>query len=258
MTRLFAPLLALFLALSGCSLLPDQIDETKGWSAQKLYAAAKDALNSGNYERAIDLYGKLEARYPFGRYAQQALLESAYAYYKYDEPDTAIATLDRFIRTYPRHPNLAYAYYLKGLANFNRGETFIDRYLPRDPSERDAGAARQSFFDFQELVRRFPDSPYARDARQRMIFLRNNLARYEVHAADYYMRRGAYVAAANRARYVIQNYPGTPAVPDALQMLVRAYRALDLNDLAADAERVYRLNYPDQPLPPAPEEADQG
>jgi len=257
MTRLFAPLLALLLALSGCSLLPDQIDETKGWSAQKLYAAAKEALNSGNYERAIDLYGKLEARYPFGRYAQQALLESAYAYYKYDEPDTAIATLDRFIRTYPRHPNLAYAFYLKGLANFNRGETFIDRYLPRDPSERDAGAARQSFFDFQELVRRFPDSPYARDARQRMIFLRNNLARYEVHAADYYMRRGAYVAAANRARYVIQNYPGTPAVPDALQMLVRAYRALGLNDLAADAERVYRLNYPDRPLPPTREEADR-
>ncbi len=249
MTRLFAPLLALLLALTGCSLLPDQIDETKGWSAQKLYAAAKDALNSGNYERAIDLYGKLEARYPFGRYAQQALLESAYAYYKYNEPDTAIATLDRFIRTYPRHPNLAYAFYLKGLANFNRGESFIDRYLPRDPSERDAGAARQSFFDFQELVRRFPDSPYARDARQRMIFLRNNLARYEIHAADYYMRRGAYVAAANRARYVIQKYPGTPAVPDALQMLVRAYRALGLDDLAADAERVYRLNYPDRPLP---------
>ena len=259
MTRLFAPLLALLLTLSGCSLLPEQIDETKGWSAQKLYAAAKDALNSANYERAIDLYGKLEARYPFGRYAQQALLESAYAYYKFDEPDTAIATLDRFIRTYPRHPNLAYAYYLKGLANFNRGETFIDRYLPRDPSERDAGAARQSFFDFQELVRRFPDSPYARDARQRMIFLRNNLARYETHAADYYLRRGAYVAAANRARYVIQNYPNTPAVPDALQMLVRAYRSLGLDDLAADAERVYRLNYPDRPLPPAAaEEADRG
>ncbi|WJW74924.1 outer membrane protein assembly factor BamD [Thiohalobacter sp. IOR34] len=245
------PLLRLFLLglltlnlLAGCSLLPDEIDETKGWSAQKLYAKAKENLSEGNYERAIELYEKLEARYPFGRYAQQALLESAYAYYKYDEPDTAIATLDRFIKTYPQHPHLDYAYYLKGLVNFNRGRNLIDRFLPRDPSERDPGAARQSFFDFQTLVKRFPASPYSKDATQRMLFLRNNLASYEVHVADYYMRRHAYVAAINRAEYVIEHFPRTPAVPDALEILIRAYRILDLNDLAEDALRVYRLNYP--------------
>ncbi len=183
--RLATILLVLITFLGGCALLPDQIDETKDWSAQKLYSEAKEAMNESNWERAIDLFEKLEARYPFGRFAQQALLESAYAYYKYDEPESAISALDRFIKTYPRHANLDYAYYLRGLVNYHRGDNFIDRILPRDPAERDAGAARQSFFDFAELVKRFPDSRYAEDAGQRMIFLRNNLARYEMHVADF-------------------------------------------------------------------------
>jgi len=233
----------LTLLFGGCSLLPDQIDETKDWSAQKLYTEAKAALADQSYERAIDLYEKLEARYPFGRYAQQAMLESAYAYYKYNEPDTAIATLDRFMKTYPRHPSLDYALYLKGLVNFKRGRTFFDKILPRDPSERDAGAARQSFFDFQELVRRFPDSKYARDARQRMLFLRNNLARYELHVADYYMRRGAYIAAANRGQYIVEHFQGTPAVKPGLEIMIKAYNILGLEKLAAEAEKVYQLNY---------------
>lgn len=244
MTLIRAILLsALGLLFSACSLLPDQIDETRDWSAQRLYSEAKQSLNEKSYERAIDLYEKLEARYPFGRYAQQALIESAYAYFKYDEPDTAIATLDRFMKTYPRHPHIDYALYLKGLINFTRGDTFIDRFLPRDPSERDAGAARQAFFDFQELVRRFPDSKYAPEAEQRMRFLRNNLAAYELHVADYYMRRGAYIAAANRGRYIVESYQGTPAVKDGLQMMIKAYNKLGLEELAADAERVYQLNY---------------
>jgi outer membrane protein assembly factor BamD len=242
----FLFILALLLLGNGCSLLPDQIDETRDWSAQRLYSEAHDALGEKNYERAIDLFEKLESRYPFGRYAQQALLESAYAYYKYDEPDTAIATLDRFIKTYPRHTHLDYALYLKGLVNFTRGDSFMDKILPRDPSERDAGAARQAFFDFQELARRFPDSRYAADARQRMLFLRNNLAWYEVHVAEYYIRRGAYLAAANRGQYVVEHYQKTPAVPKALLIMIDAYQTLGLNQLAADAERVYNLNYGNQ------------
>lgn len=244
--RLATIVLILVGLLGGCGLLPEQIDETRDWSAQRLYSAAKEAMSDADWEKAIGLFEKLEARYPFGRYAQQALLESAYAYYKFDEPESAIAAIDRFLKTYPRHPHTDYAYYLRGLVNFHRGDTFVDRILPRDPAERDAGAARQAFFDFGELVKQFPDSRYAQDAGQRMVFLRGNLAQYEMHVADYYMRRGAYVAAANRAKQVIESYQGTPAVPEALEVLVRAYRKLDLQDLAADAERVLQLNYPER------------
>ena len=152
--RKFWPLLLLLaLAITGCSLLPEQIDETKDWSAAKLYGEAKASLNGGDYEQAIHYYELLEARYPFGRYAQQAQLESAYAYYRYDEPSSAIAAADRFIKLHPKHPNVDYAYYLKGLANFNSGRGLLERYVPQDPTERDPGAARQSFYDFAELVK---------------------------------------------------------------------------------------------------------
>jgi len=242
--RLSSLLLILMVLLNACSLLPGKIDETKNWSAAKLYTEAKSNLGDGNYETAIDYFEKLEARYPFGRYAQQAQLEIAYAYYKYDEPDSAISAADRFIKTNPQHPNVDYAYYLKGLVNFSRGQSIIDKFLPRDLSQRDPGYARKAFFDFQKLVKRFPDSRYAGDARQRMVYLRNILARYELHVADYYMRRGEYLAAANRARYVLANYEGTPSQADALVVMVRAYRKLKLPALAADARRVLKLNYP--------------
>ncbi len=231
---------------AGCGLLPKE-DPTADWSAQKLYTEAKASLSSGDYEQAITYFEYLEARYPFGRYAQQAQLEIAYAYYKYDEPESAIAAAERFIQLYPRHPNVAYAYYLKGLANYNRGKGFVERYVPQDPSERDPGAALQAFQDFSELIKRFPDSKYAKDAGQRMVYLRNNLAQHEVHVADYYMRRRAYVAAANRGKHVIENYQRTPAVPDALVVMAKAYKQLGLNDLSDDALRVLRLNYPDHP-----------
>jgi outer membrane protein assembly factor BamD len=243
-------LLCLFFLASllyGCGLLPEQIDETKDWSASRLYAEAKESLNSGDYEDAIHYYEILEARYPFGRYAQQAQLEVAYAYYKYDEPASAVVAADRFIKLYPRHPHVDYAYYLKGLANFNQGLGFIERHLPRDAAQRDPGASRQAFYDFDDLVKRFPNSKYAKDARARMLYLRNTLAAHELRVADYYMRRGAYVAAANRARYVIENFQRTPAVPDALVMLARAYEQMGLSELSADARRVLKLNYPDYP-----------
>jgi len=246
--RLSSLFLALLLLLSGgCSLLPEQIDETKDWSASQLYSEAKQKLNEKNYEKAIEYFEILEARYPFGRYAQQAQLEIAYAYYKYDEPDLAIAAADRFIKIYPRHENIDYAWYLKGLINYSRGKTIADKLLPQDPSERDTFTMRAAYDDFNQLVQQFPASIYAADAAQRMIFLRNNMAEYEIHAAKYYMRRKAYVAAANRGEYVVENYQRTPAVEEALVIMARAYRKLGMRDLESDAIRVLRLNYPDSP-----------
>ena len=240
-------LLALLLLTSGCSLLPEQVDETKDWSANQLYSEAKQKLAEKNYEKAIEYFELLEARYPFGRYAQQAQLEIAYAYYKYEEPDLAIAAADRFIKIYPRHANVDYAWYIKGLTNYNRGRTFVDKYLPQEPSERDTYTMRAAYDDFSQLVKSYPNSIYAKDAAQRMIFLRNNMAEYELHVADYYMRRKAFIAAANRGKYVIENYQRTPSVSAALVIMVRAYRALGVPELEADAMRVLRMNYPDSP-----------
>lgn len=245
LTRL-APLLLIAslagLALTGCGIFGKEIDTTEGWSASKLYAEASEDMDSGSYKEAIELYEKLEARYPFGRYAMQAQLDVAYANYKAEEPEAAIAAADRFIKLYPQNPFVDYAYYLKGIVNYNRSVGFLDKYVPTDPSQRDPGAALDAFEDFSELVKRFPDSKYAADARQRMLYLRNNLAQHEVNVARYYMKRGAYVAAANRANYVIERFQRTPAVQDALEVLVDAYRALGEEKLAADAQRVLEVN----------------
>ena len=243
--------LIVLLLSGGCSLLPEQVDKTKDWSASQLYAAAKEAMNEKNYEKAIDYFEKLEARYPFGRYAPLAQLEFAYAYYKYDEPEAAIAAADRFIKVYPRHPNVDYAWYIKGLTNTNRGKTVADKFLPQDPSERDLASMRDAYDDFHELTRRYPNSKYYLDSAQRMVHLRNNMAQYELHVADFYMRRGAFIAAANRAEYVVENFQRTPAVPEALVYMVRAYNRLGSEDLASDALRVLELNYPDHPALPA-------
>jgi outer membrane protein assembly factor BamD len=240
-------LLLLILSSSGCSWFKEIADETSGWSANQLYSEAKEKLAEKNYEKAIEYLEILQARYPFGRYAQQAELEIAYAYYKYDEPDLAIAAADRFIKIYPRHPNVDYAWYIKGLTNYNRGKSLVERYLPQEPAERDTFTMRAAYDDFSQLVKLYPNSTYAIDASQRMIHLRNNMAEYEIHVADYYMRRQAFVAAANRGEYVIENFQRTPAVPDALVIMTRAYRKLGIDDLADDALRVLQLNYPDSP-----------
>ena len=239
-------LLTLLCLCSACAWLQaEDEDETAGWSANRFYSEAKRELNGGGYSRAIELFEKLQARYPFGRFAQQAQLELMYAHYKNSEPDQAIAAADRFIRTHPRHPFVDYAYYLKGLANFNRGIGLIERLLPPDPTKTDTGSAQQAFNDFGELLQRFPQSRYAEDARQRMLFLRNNLAAYEINVADYYIRRKAYVAAANRGKYVLENYSSTPSVAEALMVMVKAYHKLELADLANDSLKVLALNYPD-------------
>jgi len=237
-----ASLWLLIVTLSGCGLLPDQEDETKDWSASQFYARASEELADGNYEQAIKYYEMLEARFPFGRYAMQAQLDVAYAYYRFEEPESAIAAADRFIKLNPTDPHVDYAYYLKGLVNFTRNIGFFDRFVPFDPSQRDPGAARQSFNDFAELVRRFPDSKYTPDALQRMVFLRHNLARYEVNVARYYLKRGALVAAANRGQYVVENYQRTPATKDALEVMIEAYDRLGMEQLARDTRRVLALN----------------
>ena len=231
--------------IAACGMLPDPVDETKGWSAQKLYTEAKDNLNTRNYESAIKYYEKLESRYPYGRYAQQAQLEIAYAYYKDNEPAQAVTAAERFIKLHPNHPNVDYAYYLKGLANFNGDLGWMGYISGQDLSERDPKAARDAFDAFKDLAARFPDSKYTPDAVQRMNYLINALAAHEVHLARYYMKRGAYVAAANRAQFAIKTYPQAPANEEGLVILVKAYDALNMHDLRNDAERVLMKNFPD-------------
>ncbi len=239
--RLLTPFLLLLL-LSACSLLPEQIDETKDWSANRFYSEASAALAEGDYQNAIKYYDLLEARFPFGRYAMQAQLDVAYAHYKYEEPEEAIAAANRFIKLNPTNPHVDYAYYLKGVVNFNRSVGFFDRFIPVDSSQRDPAAAVESFKDFSELIEKFPNSGYSADARKRLIHLRNNMARYHVHVAKYYMKRGAYLAAANRCIEVVENYQRTLAVKDALEIMIEAYNKLGLENLSKDAQRVLALN----------------
>jgi outer membrane protein assembly factor BamD len=235
------PLLILLPLLFACAV-PDLQDETKNWSASQFYSEAKQALMDGEYDQAIKYYNGLQARYPFGPYATQAQLDIVYAHYKNNEPDSCIAAANRFIKLYPQNPYVDYAYYLKGLANYNRNTSLLAQLFETDPSQRDAGAALTSFNDFAELVRRFPDSKYSADARQRLLYLRNNVAKYQIHVARYYMKRGAYLAAANRANRVVTNFQRTDAVKEALEIMVDAYTRLGMNELAADAERVLAVN----------------
>lgn len=240
-----AILLSLFIASTiGCATIEE--DETKGWSARKLYQEAQKEMQETRFDTAIEYFTKLEARYPFGRYAQQAQLETAYAHYKAEEPDAAIAAADRFIKLHPQHKNVDYAYYLRGLTSYNIVPGTIERWTDQDRAERDPQRTRESFNYFRTLVTRFPETKYRKDAIKRMRELRNSLAKHEIFVADYYLRRGTYLAAANRAKYVIENYSKTPAVTDALKIMVEAYRKLKLDDLATDAESVLKLNQPEK------------
>src|SRR6266540_1192439 len=197
---------------SGCSGLNSSDDETLGWSAQKLYGEAKDAMASKEWTKAIKYLEKLEARFPYGRYAQQAQLEVAYAHWKDSERASALAAADRFIKLYPNHPNVDYAYYLKGLINFNELSGMLTWLTSPDMTDRDPKASREAFDAFKEVVTRFPESKYAEDSGARMGYLVNALASHEVHVARYYMKRTAYVAAANRAQFAVEHYPQSPAV----------------------------------------------
>ncbi|MBT6273763.1 MAG: outer membrane protein assembly factor BamD [Chromatiales bacterium] len=241
-------LLSVFITLGGCSELFDEpVDPTLDWSAQRLYAEGKASLDAADYTKAIEFYQKLETRYPFGALSTQAQLETAYAFYRKNEPASSVAAADRFIKLHPQHPHVDYAHYIKGLAQYNQGRGLLEQLVPMDPSQRDPGSTLESFEAFGELVRRYPNSKYAKDSAQRMLFLRNNLSQYEIHVANYYMRRGAYIAAVNRAKYVVENFDTTPAVPEALVIMAKGYRVLGMNDLMEDALRVLKLNHPDHP-----------
>lgn len=239
---------ALALLLSGCGSLGEKPDETKGWSADKLYAEAIDELQRGAYDKSIKMFEKLESRFPFGQYAQQAQMQIAYAYYKQNEQAQCLAAIDRFIRLHPNHPSVDYMYYLRGLANFNDKKGLFDFVSAQDPTERDPKAARAAFDAFKQLVERFPDSRYAEDSRDRLKYLVEAMAQYEVHVARYYFRRGAYVAALNRAQNVVRNYPASGSVRSALRLEILSYDALGMEQLRDDATRVYELNYKDDPV----------
>ena len=240
----YAAVLAVLFAFAGCSWLPEVKDETASWSAEKLYDEAHGALVSGNYTRAVKLFDTLEGRFPYGRHAQQAILEGAYANYRQGETATAIAACDRFIRTYPNSTNVDYAYYLKGLVNFREDQGLFGYVIEQDLSERDPKMTRESFGAFKELVTRFPDSRYASDSVDRMRYLTNALGMYEVHVGRYYYNRGAYIAAVNRAAATVTNYPQTPANEQALILMVQGYDKLGMPQLRDDAKRVLAQNFP--------------
>ena len=231
--------------LAACSSNAPVIDESL--SESELYRKAQTDLDAENYGSAVETLRALEARYPFGRYADQAQLELIYAYYQNYEPEAATASADRFIRLHPTHQNVDYAYYIRGLASFTRDQGIIERFLPLDMTRRDPGAARDSFNDFAQLINRFPNSQYAPDARARMVYLRNLLAAYDVHVGHYYLKRGAYLAAANRGRYVVENFQQTPSVGDGLALMVAGYNRLAMQDLAGSALETLKLNYPEHP-----------
>ncbi len=247
MTLLRITLLLLFTVLGACSSTSekDSFQTFPELDARELYETALTSLKNGNYQAAIKRLEALDLRYPFGAYSQQSQLDLIFAYHKHGDTASALSTADRFIRQNPRHPNVDYAYYMKGVVNFVSEVGFFQEMFSAKLSQRDASSARQAFEDFSELVRRFPDSHYIADARQRMIFLRNRLAEYEIHVAKYYMTREAYLAAANRAKYVVEHYPKTPSVAKALDIMVTAYEILELSELADKARQVLEYNYPD-------------
>lgn len=229
------------LALTACSSTPK--DETAAWSPNKIYTEARDERESGNFDKAIALYEKLEGRAAGTPLAQQAQLEKAHAHYKAGEQAQALAVLDRFLRLHPTSPALDYAIYLKGLTNFNDNLGLFGSISQQDLSERDQNAAKTSFESFRELITRFPESKYAPDGRERMTYIVNSLAQYEVHVARYYFNRGAYLAAINRAQSAVVDYEGAPALQDALTILERSYDALGMAQLRDDTRRVIKASY---------------
>lgn len=220
-----------------------EIDVTAEWSVETFYNEARKELSKANYLTAIEYYETLESRYPFGKYATQAQIDVAYAYFKFDEPDSAITAIDRFIKLHPRHETVDYAYYLKGLVNFERGGTILDIFQERDLSAYDKNLLLSAYNDFKLLLQRFPASKYATDARKRLIYLRNELARADYDIAKYYASRDAWVAVTNRTKYILHNYQGTQVIKPTLELQLEAYQRLGLVDLARDTQRIIDLNY---------------
>lgn len=235
------------LALAACSGNDELPEIAADAGEQQMYQEAQRHLNNRNFDLAVRTLQLLESRYPFGKYAEQAQLELIYAHYGAYEHEAAVEAADRFIRLHPQHPNVDYAYYMKGLSAYTGNEDVFARFLPTDKTKRDTSHAKEAFAEFAQLVSRFPDSPYAADAKSRMVYLRNLLARHEINVANYYFRRGAYLAAANRGRYVVENFQRTPAVADGLAVMAQGYLLLGMEDLARDAIDTLAMNYPSHP-----------
>lgn len=237
-------LAAILTLLCSCS---SQSQKTDGMTEQEVYQSAKKSLDSGSWENAIKVLELLEENFPFGSFGEQAQLELIYAHYEADNFEEAIVTADRFIRLHPQHRNVDYAFYLRGMASFHKENTFLGSLLGSDNTMKDPGAARESYDHFMELINRYPNSPYAVDAQKRMVYLRNALARLEIHIANYYFKRGAYVAALKRGDYVVENFQGTPAVPDGLAVMAQAYHLMGKPELAQNTVQVLAKNFPKHP-----------
>jgi len=242
--RSLAAIVFAVLLLSSCGLFSGDKDPKKNWTVEQFYEEAKDNLDAGNYAAAVKSLEALQARYPYGRYAQQAQLYIAYCDYKQGDSPGVIAAADTYIKQYPNNVGTDYAYYIKGLANFNTDLGIFGFFASDDLSDRDPKAAKEAFDVFKDLVTRFPDSRYVADARERMDYLVNSLAQYEVHVASYYLKRGAPLAAANRAQTAVVTYPRAPATEEALAIMIRAYDQLNLPDLRNDAARLMQDNFP--------------
>ena len=241
-------LLILTIILSSCSFFDRNKDDVgDGLPEAELYNAALDSLSSGQASTAVQYLQALEAQFPFGSYAEQAQLELIYAHFRAYDHEAAMAAANRFIRLHPEHPNVDYAYYMRGLISFTQEASFIGQFLPLDITTRDPGSARESFTFFSELLVRFPNSTYGPDARKRILYLRNLLARHEVNVANYYLKRGAYLASVNRGRYVVENFQGSPAVPDGLAIMAQGYIVLGYDELAENTIKVLAENYPEHP-----------
>jgi outer membrane protein assembly factor BamD len=244
---LLSPSRALLIAVAAVVLATGcrshRADESRS-GPEVIYAKAQKAIRNSSYAEAVKQLEALQSRFPFSEPARQAQLDLIYAYYKNREVDPAVDAADQFIRENPTNPRVDYAYYMKGLVYFERQSNWLERRFNVDLSQRPPVNAKKSFDAFQQLIDKYPHSTYAKDARQRMVFLRNRLADFELHVALYYMRRGAYVGALNRAKFCVENYDGSPAVRGSLKVIVDAYRALKLTDLEANAQKVYAANYP--------------
>jgi len=241
------PIIFLSFALTACSSNPEK-DPFEDFTAEQIYAQAHEELTEGEYKTSSETFQALEAHFPFGEYTRQGQLEIIYSYYKTDDAPAALAAADKYTRLYPRSTHLDYAYYLKGLIKFNENNGLLTAYLPMDPSLRDVTNYKVSFQYFSDFVRRYPDSLYAPDSRQRLVYLRNQLANAEYAMADYYYQRAAYLAAANRASDIIKHYDQATVMPAALALLVKSYEKLGLQTLVDDARRVLALNYPETPI----------
>jgi len=246
-TLLFTLLVALML-LGGCAGSEGTKDDTDIWSEAKLYSEATDKLNDADFAKCGKYFEKLEARFPFGPYSQQAQINTAYCYWKAQEQTQALVAIDRFIKLHQGSPNLDYAYYLKGLITFNDDLGWLGKFTGQDLSERDPKAAKEAFESFKVVVERFPNSKYAPDSLDRMRYIVNSLAEADVIVARFYYQRGAYLAAANRAQLVIRDYDRAPAVEEALYILTKSYEKLGMVELSNDSARVFKLNFPDSEM----------